>query len=214
MAMNAEQGLRERKKERTRQVIADAAHELFTARGFDAVTVTDVARAADVSPGTVFNYFPTKEDLFYAPMELFEARLLEAVRERPAGESAMAAFELFVIEGSERLERADVAELIARAARLIGESAALQAREREVVAQYTALLAEELADELETSLVEAATVANALMGVQRAVVEHVRAQVLAGVKGSKLAASARAEGSRGFAVLASGLAGYGVRNAK
>src|SRR5919197_3294063 len=85
-------GLRERKKERTRAAIADAALELFRERGFDAVTVAEVARAADVSEGTVFNYFPTKEDLFYGRMESFETALLDAVRDRASGRSVLAAF--------------------------------------------------------------------------------------------------------------------------
>ncbi|HEU5043483.1 MAG TPA: TetR family transcriptional regulator [Nocardioidaceae bacterium] len=57
-------GLRERKKLATRHHIAEVAKELFTARGFDDVTVAEVAKAADVSKMTVFNYFPRKEDLF------------------------------------------------------------------------------------------------------------------------------------------------------
>ena len=61
------EGLRERKKRQTREAIAAAAMELFRLRGYDAVTVADVARAADVSEKTVFNYFPTKEDLVFAP---------------------------------------------------------------------------------------------------------------------------------------------------
>ena len=60
------EGLRERKKRQTREAIAQAAMALFVARGFDAVTVADVARAADVSEKTVFNYFPAKEDLVFA----------------------------------------------------------------------------------------------------------------------------------------------------
>ena len=58
-------GLRESKKLHTRQVIADAAMQLFAQRGFDHVTVAEVAEAAAVSEKTVFNYFPTKEDLFF-----------------------------------------------------------------------------------------------------------------------------------------------------
>src|SRR3954471_13588218 len=65
-------GLRERKKEQTRERIAQVARDLFLARGFENVTVAEVARAAEVAQKTVFNYFPTKEDLFYWRMETFE----------------------------------------------------------------------------------------------------------------------------------------------
>lgn len=81
-----EPGLRERKKQQTRAAIAVAALRLFTERGFDAVTVAEVARAADVSVGTVFNYFPAKEDLFFGQMEVFEAALVDAVRARAFGQ--------------------------------------------------------------------------------------------------------------------------------
>ena len=89
-------GLRERKKAQTRQLIADTARRLFAERGSEAVRVSEVAEAADVSEATVFNYFPTKEDLFYSGLEAFEEALLAAVRDRPAGESILAAFGRFV----------------------------------------------------------------------------------------------------------------------
>src|SRR4051812_50203383 len=79
------EGLRERKKRQTRETIAHAAMALFAAHGFDAVTVADVARAADVSEKTVFNYFPAKEDLVLHGGEERRAALLQAVRSRPAG---------------------------------------------------------------------------------------------------------------------------------
>jgi len=91
-------GLRERKKQQTRQLIADTARRLFAKRGFEGVTVAEVARTADVAEATVFNYFPTKEDLFYSGLEAFEERLLAAIRERKPGESALAAFGRFVLE--------------------------------------------------------------------------------------------------------------------
>src|SRR6266545_6807127 len=91
-------GLRERKKLQTRQLIAEAARRLFAERGFAAVTVADVARAADVSEATVFNYFPTKEDLFYSGLEAFEEELLATLREREVGESVLAAFARFVLQ--------------------------------------------------------------------------------------------------------------------
>ncbi len=77
--MEGELGLRERKKLRTRQLIAETARRMFTERGFDAVPVAAVARAAEVSEATVFNYFPTKEDLVFHGMETFETGLLAAV---------------------------------------------------------------------------------------------------------------------------------------
>src|SRR5947207_2869605 len=89
-------GLRERKKTRTRELIAESARTLFAERGFEAVTVAEIARAADVSPQTVFNYFPTKEDLVYWRLEAFEAELLTAIRDRPEGEPVIVAFGRFV----------------------------------------------------------------------------------------------------------------------
>ena len=87
-----EMGLRERKKAQTRQLIADTAWRLFADRGFERVTVAEVAREAQVAVATVFNYFPTKEDLFFFRLEAFGADLVEAVAGRAPGEPALAAF--------------------------------------------------------------------------------------------------------------------------
>jgi AcrR family transcriptional regulator len=65
------QGLRERKKQQTRDRLRSVARELFVERGFDQVTVAEVALAADVSEATAFNYFPRKEDLFFGGLEEF-----------------------------------------------------------------------------------------------------------------------------------------------
>ena len=79
--------LRESKKRETRQRISDVATELFFARGFDAVTVDEVAAAAGVSKMTVFNYFARKEDLFLDREDDVERLLREALDERPEGQS-------------------------------------------------------------------------------------------------------------------------------
>ena len=79
-------GLRELKKEQTRQLIAESAWRLFVRPGFDQVTVAEVAREAQVAEATVYNYFGTKEDLFYSRLEAFGTRLAEAVAARPDGE--------------------------------------------------------------------------------------------------------------------------------
>jgi AcrR family transcriptional regulator len=83
--------LRERKKQRTRALIADAAARLFAERGYEAVAVVDVARAADVSEQTVYNYFPTKQDLVLDRDEQLRDRLTDLVRTRPPGVSPAAA---------------------------------------------------------------------------------------------------------------------------
>ncbi|MGZ0147044.1 TetR family transcriptional regulator [Kribbella sp. WER1] len=88
-------GLRERKKQATRRMIADIATGLFAVRGFDAVTVAEIAEAAGVSKMTVFNYFPRKEDLFL-DRHADRLRELEAVvRDRPAGEPMQAALQRY-----------------------------------------------------------------------------------------------------------------------
>lgn len=211
--MTADLGLRERKKRRTRQLILEAAARLFAERGFDAVTVADIARAAEVSDVTVFNYFGSKEGLFFGGMDFFEERLLAAVLERKPGESAFAAFRRPVLDGFDGLAADDRAEVIALAARLIDGSPVLQARELEIVARYTRLLAALLADEEGASggAVEAATVASALMGAHRALVEYVRSEIVAGSRGRRLAAEARSQAVRAFGRLESGLAGYAVK---
>jgi AcrR family transcriptional regulator len=212
----ADVGLRERKKQQTRELIADTARRLFADRGFDAVTVAQVARAADVSEVTVFNYFSTKEDLFYGGMQFFEEKLLDAVRQRAPGESVLDAFRRPVLAGLKRLAADEAAEVIATAGNLIAASTALEAHEREIVARYTRALADLLAEEARANPgdVEAAGVASALMGVQRALVGYVRSSILAGRRGPKLVADARSQAVRGFGRLEKGVADYGRRRAR
>ena len=82
-------GHRERKKQRTREQIVDAAFKLFAERGYAATTVADIAAAADIAPRTFFSYFPSKEEVvFYDFDGLFES-LSEAIVGRPEGVSAI-----------------------------------------------------------------------------------------------------------------------------
>src|SRR5580700_4277163 len=96
-------GLRELKKEQTRQLIADTAWRLFSNRGFDQVTVAEIAREAQVAEATVFNYFASKEDLFYSRLDALGARLTQAVGDRPPGEPALAAFRRALLAQEEGL---------------------------------------------------------------------------------------------------------------
>jgi AcrR family transcriptional regulator len=84
-------GLREQKKQATRRQIADVASAMFLVRGFDNVTVAEVAEAANVSKMTVFNYFPRKEDLYLDRHADLIAELRQAIVERQDGLSVVAA---------------------------------------------------------------------------------------------------------------------------
>src|SRR5438477_8916763 len=96
-------GLRETKKLQRREQIAGEAMRLFVMRGFDHVTVAEVAAAAGVSEKTVFNYFPTKEDLFFDEVSAREAALVAAIRGRAPGESILAALRRLQVAECPRL---------------------------------------------------------------------------------------------------------------
>jgi AcrR family transcriptional regulator len=93
----ASTGLRERKRARTRRHIADTAARLFAERGYEQVAVTDVAREAEVAEQTVYNYFPTKEQLVTDREQEVHERLSDLIRSRPPGLSAAAAVRDFIL---------------------------------------------------------------------------------------------------------------------
>jgi AcrR family transcriptional regulator len=212
-------GLRERKKQQTRQLIADTARRLFAERGFEAVTVAEVARDANVAEKTVFNYFPTKEELFYSRLEAFEGELLAAVRERAPGESVLAAVRGFLLEprgvlamgapGSDE----EATQQMRTVTRVITESPALLARERQVFARYADALAALIAEETgaRPGAIEPRVAANALLGIHRALIDHVRARALAGASASQVGREVRARARRAFALLEQGLGDYAVK---
>ena len=90
-------GLRERKKARTRRLIADTAARLFAEHGYENVAVSDVARDAEVAEQTVYNYFPSKERLVTDRDELIHDRLCDLVRSRPPDVTPAAAIRDFVL---------------------------------------------------------------------------------------------------------------------
>ena len=202
-------GLRERKKEQTRALIADTARRLFAERGFDHVTVAEIAREADVSEKTVFNYFPAKEDLFYSRLEAFEEDLLTALRERGEGTSVLAAFRSFLMgrQGVFALDEG-ATEQLRTMTRLITDSPALLAREREVFERYADALAALIAEEMDAAPgdVEPRAVAGALLGVHRALIDYVRRRALDGASASEIGPDVRRQAKRAFARLERGLA--------
>jgi AcrR family transcriptional regulator len=204
-------GLRERKKQQTRELLAETARRLFTERGFEHVTVAEIARTADVSEQTVFNYFPTKEDLVYWRLESFEDELLATIRERGPGESVLAAFGRFVRVPRGMLGTYDAGERerLTALTRMIVSSPALLAREQRIFAGYTDSLAALLAEETGGGEVEPWVAANAIMGVHRALVGFARRRIVGGA--GDVADEVREAADRALALLERGLGGYGVR---
>ncbi len=207
-------GLRERKKEQTRRQIFDHARELFAERGFDAVTVAEIAHAADVSEVTVFNYFPTKEDLFYGGMEFFEEELLEAVRTRPPGQTPLSALRRKLVASASAMAEPGRTAAVLRSARMIAASPALAAREREIVERYTARLADLLAAETGASPddVEPRAVAAALIAGHRAIVVQTRKRVVEGLRGDTLVSELKTMIRRASGRLERGLGDYAIRS--
>ncbi len=212
-------GLRERKKQQTRQLLERTARRMFTQRGFEQVSVAEIARAADVSEATVFNYFPTKEDLVYGRMETFEDELVQAIRNRPANEPILVAFGRFVLQPRGLLAATDdhTAEELARVSRMIASSPALLTRETQILARYTDTLASMIADEAGAGRDDPRPwiTANALIGVHRALLTYVRQRILGGQDSlPDLARDVRSHGETALAHLAQGFRDYAPKPAK
>jgi AcrR family transcriptional regulator len=207
-------GLRERKKQRTRELIAETARRLFAERGFERVPVAEIARAAEVSEQTVFNYFPRKEDLVYWRLESFEDELLTAIREREEGESVPRAFGRFIQRQRGLLAERDprARERLVEITRMITESPALLARERQIFDRYTDSLARLVADELGSRHAEVVpwVIANALMGIHRALIDYSRIRIMAGAPNDRIVRELRTRGERAIAALEEGLGSLGV----
>jgi AcrR family transcriptional regulator len=154
-------GLRERKKQRTRELIASRALELFVEHGYGHTTVADVAEAVDVSERTVFSYFATKEDLLFSDQLILEHGLVEALAARPSGVVALDVLRDFIVESlGERDERERLRwQLVCGDEALHAQLRSRQARLIEPIAAAIATELDEAVDDLRPQLVAAAVVA-------------------------------------------------------
>ncbi|WP_018332456.1 TetR/AcrR family transcriptional regulator [Actinomycetospora chiangmaiensis] len=141
--MTSPPGRRERKKAATRAAIADAALALFLERGFDAVTVKEVADAADVSLTTLFNHFPSKESLVFDEEAEREARLLGAVRGRPDDVDVLTALQRFARSAADRRAEPGYEGFVA----MVGAAPSLLAYSRRMWEGYESSLAAAVADD-------------------------------------------------------------------
>jgi AcrR family transcriptional regulator len=215
-----ETGLRERKKKQTRQLIAETAWRLFADRGFKQVTVADVAREAQVAVATVFNYFPTKEDLFFHRLEAFGAGLVDAVGSRPAGEPVLVAFRRYLLESGGLVAQVHAGdpqalERLRTFNRVIAASPALLAREQQAIGGTADALAALLTAETGATVHDPRpqVTANALVGVQRALLDYTRRRVLADQEPTRLYTDVQRLGRRAFALLEQGLGDYAPKPA-
>ncbi|SDO10006.1 transcriptional regulator, TetR family [Klenkia soli] len=209
--------LREVRRQQTREAIVDAAAALFAERGFDHVSVLEIAQRAGVVEKTVFNHFPVKEGLVFEADPPMQAALLDAVRRRPAGESVAAAAGTFIVAACSRLGDPAAASTVAEMARVIRGSRTLQVREREILGQLTDALAEQITLETRAAPgeLEPWLAAHSVLGLYQALLEMARDRVLSPTGGpaghADLVAELRASGERGLSLLQFGLASYSKR---
>ena len=135
-------GLRERKKSATRDALIRSAITQFGERGFDHVTVEEIADACDVSPRTFFRYFGTKEDVLFADSEAHCDRIVELLHERESDESLLDALQRAVVQVADeyQLDR----ELKVLRHRIISTTPSLQRRAAEQSQSWDAQILEEL----------------------------------------------------------------------
>jgi AcrR family transcriptional regulator len=119
-------GLRERKRQQTRERLTRMAMALFLERGFEATTLNDIAAAADISRRSFFHYFASKEDVVFAWQEEITAALIDAVAARPAAESMLTAAENAILAMVRQLEPGEAIAM----AQLKRDNPALQARDQ------------------------------------------------------------------------------------
>ena len=143
--MSTQPGLRERKKQRTRETIARAAHELFAERGYHATTLPDIAEAADVSTRTIFAYFPSKEDILFSDFAVMKEGLAQALAERPEGQDALETVRQFILS----LHGAEKSDLDEELRLCVETDETLRNHLRARIAQLEELIAPAIAKDLD-----------------------------------------------------------------
>lgn len=209
------EGRRERKKRQTRELIAKTALRLFAERGYDEVTVAEVAAAADVAVTTVFNYFKTKEDLFFGaftpPTEILATRLHAR---RPAVSPAEVVQEL-LLEALERMAGGAGGEHHSRIHAAIAMSPALQVQAMHRFRARRLSSMDEVAAALtapEPPDTFAHMVASQLLGLMDGAMREAKQRSQAGELTAESCRSIQTAIERACGALARGLEDYGRRN--
>ncbi|GAA2475385.1 TetR family transcriptional regulator [Streptomyces thermolineatus] len=205
-------GLREQKKKQTRRTISDHATRLFLERGFDRVTIAEVAAAAGVAKMTVTNYFPRKEDLALDLHEEFVTGPARAVAGRAPGESALAALHRTLLDSVRRHDPV-IGFSGPGFARMVTDSPVLLARLREFHEQREAALAAVLAEETGAGPhdVRPRVAAAQLAGAHRVLFDETLRRTLEGQDDERIAAAVTDAAHAAFALLEPALGDYAVR---
>jgi AcrR family transcriptional regulator len=203
-------GLRERRKRKTRQAISDIATQMFATRGFDEVTIAQVAEAAGVAKMTVTNYFPRKEDLVFDRAEAVERHLADVIAARAPGESMLAAIRR---DYAEAVARADVTLGISSPAfaRMVLGSPVLASRALEMLEQRERALGDAIAAETGTDNPQQRFVAAMLASVHRVLAAEATERSLAGQSRGEICAVLADAAARAFDLLEPSLGSYGIR---
>ena len=201
-------GLRERRKQEARRSISGVAMALFAGRGFDEVTIPQVADAAGVSKMTVTNYFPRKEDLVFDRADATIRSLADAVDARAPGESLLAAIRR---DFAERMAAGDVTLGVPTAtfARMVANSHVLTSRGREIADLTEQALGDAIAADAGADDPQHRIVAAELASVHRVLFAEGTRRVLAGQPRDEICQALAAAASRAFDLLEPSLGGYG-----
>jgi AcrR family transcriptional regulator len=140
-------GLRERKKQKTRNTIIKVALELFAERGYEQTTIAEIADAAEVSPRTIFAYFPSKADILFYDQPEMQQRLAQVFRDRPEGATALDVLRDF-IAGTLSPASEEEHNVALRRRTVIAANETLRLNERARFAPFEQLMAEAIADDL------------------------------------------------------------------
>ena len=207
-------GLRERKKQRTYGAISDAAIALFLDKGFDAVSVTDIAEAAEVSKPTLFRYFAAKEDMALHRFADHEDEAARVVRARPAATAPLTSLEEHFLAGLDARDPVtglcDHPDVLAFH-RLLYGTPSLVARMDLYKTRSEAHLAgalEEAAPDTEHGALTARLAAGQILVAQRVLATDNWRRISGGASADDVHTTARAEARHAFGLLRSGLAPY------
>jgi AcrR family transcriptional regulator len=208
------EGLRERKKRITRQQISDVATTLFVVRGFDRVTVSEIARIVGVSEKTVFNYFPTKESLLFDRADEGVERLAAALRERDAGESPTKAMLRALSEEPEELEQLpdEIQMFVPLFSEMVATTPALHAAWLELHARLVEVATHALAEhaEVDPRDPEPMVAARAIVGLLEVEYASRIRHIEAGLRGGELRHAVNADLERAARMLDTGLWSFGL----